>query len=228
MCRNPVGLGAKRTRGFTGGGCPKIRSQATFRCFDVAVSTTTSDRRDGEAQAGFGVFLTACALQGAGPRKTTAGQNQLDGQHAAGGATAFPEDNSKLTILSNQAVIALTMNPITSLTPHQLRKAADVKEKIDALQNQLSQLLDIETLTPAAGAEKPKRSRFNSAALANIRAAQKARWAAKRGEAPRVPAAEKASEKPKKRKMTEAWRRALARAHAARRAKARAARMAKL
>jgi hypothetical protein len=121
------------------------------------------------------------------------------------------------------------MNSITNLTPQQLRKAADVKEKIDALQNELNELLGTEAPTLAAGTEKPKRRRFSAAALAHIRAAQKARWAAKRGGVQPVPAAEKASQKPrKKRKMTEAWRRALARAHAARRAKAKAARKAKL
>jgi hypothetical protein len=134
-----------------------------------------------------------------------------------------------LTILPNPAVIALTMNSITNLTPQQLRKAADVKEKIDAVQNELNELLGTEALTPAAATEKPKRRKFSAAALANIRAAQKARWAAKRAGAQPVPAAEKATQKPrKKRKMTEAWRRALARAHAARRAKAKAARKAKL
>jgi hypothetical protein len=121
------------------------------------------------------------------------------------------------------------MNSITNLTPQQLRKAADVKEKIDALQNELNELLGTEAPTPVAGTEKPKRRKFSAAGLASIRAAQKARWAAKRGEAQPAPAAEKASAQPKKkRKMTEAWRRALARAHAARRAKAKAARQAKL
>jgi hypothetical protein len=116
------------------------------------------------------------------------------------------------------------MNSITNLTPQQLRKAADVKEQIDALQNELNELLGTEAPAPAAGNEKPQKRKFSAATKARMRAAQKARWTRIKGTTP-----ESTSEEPKKkRKMTEAWRRALARAHAARRAKAKAAREARL
>jgi cell division septum initiation protein DivIVA len=141
------------------------------------------------------------------------------------------------------------------LTPKELRHAADLKDKIDALEKELNTLLGGEASTPAAEIEAPKkrklsaagraaiaaaararwaeynaakakpvekaRKTISAAGLANIRAAQKARWAAKRAQAQPAPRREKPAEAPKKkRKMTAAWRRALERAWAARRAKA--------
>jgi hypothetical protein len=41
------------------------------------------------------------------------------------------------------------MNSITTLTPQQLRDAADLKERIDALQNQLNQILGGEVSAPS-------------------------------------------------------------------------------
>ncbi len=63
---------------------------------------------------------------------------------------------------------------ITNLTPAQLRQAANLKERIVALEQELVSLLGS---TPASSS-KPKAKRKHSAAgLANIKAAQKKRWA---------------------------------------------------
>jgi hypothetical protein len=137
-----------------------------------------------------------------------------------------------------------------NITPQQLRKAADIQERIQSLQEELGQLLGGEVATPAQTAEAPKKLKFSAYTRAKMRAAQKARWAKIKGTAPSIePATEpkrkmsaqglaniragvakrmaaqgKVVQKPKKkRKMTAAWRRALARAWAARRAQAKAA-----
>ena len=68
-------------------------------------------------------------------------------------------------------------------TPAQLRKAADIQEKIQALQAELGQLLGSPGGTAAP--EAPKKTwKFSAAARAKMRAAQKARWAKIKGTAP--------------------------------------------
>jgi hypothetical protein len=70
-------------------------------------------------------------------------------------------------------------------TPAQLRKAADIQERIQSLQEELGQLLGGEVSTPALATEAPKKKRkFSAAARAKMRAAQKARWAKIKGTAP--------------------------------------------
>jgi hypothetical protein len=66
-----------------------------------------------------------------------------------------------------------------NITPQQLRKAADLQEKIQSLQAELGQLLGGSFKTPAIeAAEAPKKKRKISAAgIARIVAATKARWA---------------------------------------------------
>jgi hypothetical protein len=87
---------------------------------------------------------------------------------------------------------------ISSLSPHQLRKAADIQEKIQSLQEELGQLLGRETSTPAEPTEEPKKRKVNAAGRARMRAAQLARWAKIKGTAASTtPAAA-----PKKRKMS--------------------------
>jgi|ERR1039458_1563823 hypothetical protein len=71
-----------------------------------------------------------------------------------------------------------------NITPQQLRKAADIQEKIQSLQEELGQLLGSETSTPAQSADAPKKRKFSAAARAKMRAAQKARWAKIKGAAP--------------------------------------------
>ena len=107
------------------------------------------------------------------------------------------------------------METFTNLTPRQLRRAADVKERIDALQEELSQLLGAPAPAEAAPA-KPKRKKISAAGIARIRAAQRARWAViKKAKAPAKPA--------KKRKVTAAGRARLAALARARWAKVKAA-----
>ncbi len=137
-------------------------------------------------------------------------------------------------------------------TPQQLRKAADIQEKIQSLQEELGQLLGGEVPTPVQATEPRKKYKFSAATRAKMRAAQEARWAMIKGTTPsakpaqkpkqkrkmsaeglaniragvakRMAAQGKVVQKPKrKRKMTKAWRRALERAWAARRAKGKAA-----
>jgi hypothetical protein len=67
------------------------------------------------------------------------------------------------------------MNAISNLTPQQLRKAADIQERILLLQEQLSDLLGASADT---GTPPPTKKRTMSAAgRARIAAATKARWA---------------------------------------------------
>ena len=73
---------------------------------------------------------------------------------------------------------------ITSLSPTQLRKAADIQEKIQSLQEELGQLLGGEVSTPTQTTEAPKKRKFSAYTRAKMRAAQKARWASIKGTAP--------------------------------------------
>ena len=63
------------------------------------------------------------------------------------------------------------MSEITNLSSQQLRRIADLKEKIDSLQHELNRL--------AGGAVPGRRKKFGMSASgrARIAAAQKARWA---------------------------------------------------
>ena len=70
------------------------------------------------------------------------------------------------------------------MTPKQLRKAADIQEKIQSLQAELGQLLGGSDETAAI--ETPKTYKFSAAARAKMRAAQIARWAKLKGTAPSV------------------------------------------
>src|SRR5208283_3179356 len=81
------------------------------------------------------------------------------------------------------------MDTFTNLTPQQLRRAANVKEKIDALQDELSRLLGTAAPAAAAGGLAPRRKQISAAGIARIRAAQRARWAAiRRANPPARPA----------------------------------------
>ena len=93
------------------------------------------------------------------------------------------------------------MSSITNLTPSQLRQAADLKEKISALENQLSQLTGATTQSVAA---KPvttkapkKKGGMSAAGRAKVSAAQKARWAKIKSAKPAVTVT-----KPAKKKFT--------------------------
>jgi len=74
---------------------------------------------------------------------------------------------------------------ITDITPKQLRKAANVVEKIQSLQHELNQILGQEAPTPLTGtARKPKR-RMSAAGRRAIAAAARARWAKIKGRKPK-------------------------------------------
>ena len=84
------------------------------------------------------------------------------------------------------------MSSITNLSSSQLRQAADLKEKISALENELGQLLGSTSQPVAvklAVATAPKKKGGMSAAgKARIVAAQKARWAKIRAAKPQAKA----------------------------------------
>jgi hypothetical protein len=89
-----------------------------------------------------------------------------------------------------------------NLTPQQLRKAANIQEKIQELQKKLGQLLGGEVSTPSEPTEEPKkRKKVSAAGRARMKAAQKARWAKIKGTAP-VTSAKPAKKAKKKGKMS--------------------------
>jgi hypothetical protein len=100
-------------------------------------------------------------------------------------------------------------------TPTQLRKAADIQERIQSLQEELGQLLGGSGPAETATIEAPRKRKFSAAARAKMRAAQKARWARIKGTAPLIEPAQK----PKKKQLSEAKLKALAKAREARWAK---------
>ena len=105
------------------------------------------------------------------------------------------------------------MERFTNLTPRQLRRAANVKERMDALEKKLGELLGASA--PAAAAA-PRRKKISAAGIARIRAAQRARWAAiKKAKAP--------AKRARKRKLSAAGRARLVALARARWAKVKAA-----
>jgi len=83
-----------------------------------------------------------------------------------------------------------------NITPTQLRKAADIQERIQSLQEQLGQLLGGEVSTPAQSTEAPRtRKRASAAGRARMRAAQLARWAKIKGTTPSTKPAKNAKRK---------------------------------
>jgi methionyl-tRNA synthetase len=69
---------------------------------------------------------------------------------------------------------------LASLSSKQLRRAADLKDKIQSLENELQRILGASTKPIAAVAPKKKR-KMSAAGRAKIAAAQKARWAKVKG-----------------------------------------------
>jgi len=129
------------------------------------------------------------------------------------------------------------MNLLMQLTPAQLRKAADIQEQIQGLQTELAHILGTEAVPSASSVEAPAtakepKKRFSVRTRAKMAAAQKARWAAKRGEVARpaeveskaTPATQKSAKQTEMKKgVSEAKLKALAKARAARWAKVRTA-----
>ena len=97
------------------------------------------------------------------------------------------------------------MSSIANLSVQQLRQAADLKEKIVALEKELSQLLGSSAKVVAAPvvAKAPKKKGGMSAAgKAKVAAAQKARWAKVKAGQTAVAAVKVAAAKPAKKKFT--------------------------
>ncbi len=70
------------------------------------------------------------------------------------------------------------MNDILDLSTQQLRHVADLKEKIESLQQELTRVLGGAAPVGAAASKGSKRAyRISPAARARIAAAQRARWA---------------------------------------------------
>src|ERR1017187_7343981 len=102
---------------------------------------------------------------------------------------------------------------MTHLSASQLRSAADIKDKIESLQNELNRLFG----SSGVAAAPRTRRKMSAAARAKIGAAARARWAKQRGTTPA-----KAVAKPR-RKISAAGRKRLAQLAKARWAKAKAA-----
>jgi hypothetical protein len=69
---------------------------------------------------------------------------------------------------------------IASLSAQQLRRAADIKDKIQSLEKELEQILG-SSIKPEATAAPKKRRKMSAAGRARISAAAKARWAKVKG-----------------------------------------------
>jgi hypothetical protein len=72
------------------------------------------------------------------------------------------------------SIIEITMSNLASLTSAQLKRAAELKDKIEALSSQLNSLLGGSAPAVAKGTRKGKMS---AAGRAKVAAAQRARWA---------------------------------------------------
>jgi hypothetical protein len=76
------------------------------------------------------------------------------------------------------------MNTFADLSAKQLRQAAQLKERIDSLEAELARILGASTASMSAA---PGRRKLSAAAIAKIRAGQKARWARVKGLGSRKP-----------------------------------------
>ena len=86
------------------------------------------------------------------------------------------------------------MSSVNNLSVQQLRQAANLKEQIEALENELSRLLGSTTKPVAAKAPKRKGG-MSAAGRARIAAAQKARWARFKAAKPAAKTAKPAKKK---------------------------------
>jgi hypothetical protein len=93
------------------------------------------------------------------------------------------------------------MSNLISLTTTQLRHAADLKEKIEALNKELASILGASTPAPA---KAPKKSKMSAAGRAKVAAAQKARWAKIKAAKPAVKSTKPVATAPAKKKTMSA------------------------
>jgi hypothetical protein len=101
-----------------------------------------------------------------------------------------------LTFPVKNCLIIAIMSSINNLSVQQLRQAASLKERIEALEKELSQLLGSPAGPVTVKAPK-KKGGMSAAGKAKIAAAQKARWAKIKSAKPAVTAV-----KPAKKKFT--------------------------
>jgi hypothetical protein len=87
----------------------------------------------------------------------------------------------KYTILALDTIgsYSLPLMTITNLSPAQLRRAADIKEKITSLESELSRLLGTSTAPSVNSSSGPKR-KMSAASRKKIADAKKKWWAAKK------------------------------------------------
>ena len=108
--------------------------------------------------------------------------------------------------------LVMALNLLAGLSLEQLHRAVTIRERIAALETDLSQILGVPSSMTSVGNRRGKQKR-SAAVRASMAAAQKARWAKRDG---------KPAKKPR-RKMSAKWRARLAAAASARWAKAKAA-----
>src|SRR6266446_3449342 len=83
------------------------------------------------------------------------------------------QENDRLDFLMARLKMGVMNTSLTSLSAQQLRRAAALKERIEALNHELNRLLG----APAGdGAVTVTRRKVSRAGIARIRAAAKARW----------------------------------------------------
>jgi len=109
------------------------------------------------------------------------------------------------------------MSLIANLSAQQLRRAADIKDKIQSLENELGRILG-SLIKPVDVAAPKKRHKMSAAGRARIAAAARARWAKVKGAKSKVAPASKP-----KRQMSATARAKISAAQKARWAKFKAA-----
>ena len=113
---------------------------------------------------------------------------------------------------------------VTNLSPAQLRKAAELKERIDSMTSELASILGAaSSLNPQPLPPKSGRRQMSAAGRARIAAAARARWAKLRGSANSNTGPQSAIGSRPRRRMSAAARARIAAAAKARWAKAKAA-----
>jgi hypothetical protein len=94
----------------------------------------------------------------------------------ATGGNRREQSQDALLDLLRATIKTSPMNSIITLSPQQLRRAANVKEKIDSLQRELANILGDGSPTIGNNSSRSGR-KLSSAARARISAAAKKRWA---------------------------------------------------
>ena len=120
----------------------------------------------------------------------------------------------------------MTTNSFANISTQQLRRAADLQEKIESLQGQLSEILGAPAVqaAPSGNGRRKKKRTMSASARAKIGAAQRARWAKQKAGKPGKTA--KAAPKKARRKISAAARARMIAGAKARWAKIRAAKQA--